>query len=96
MKRIIAKHKFSSTSIDGCMCGLTAMTGDKKGIAVRKSWKIAHAGTSIDHKFKTCDFKHDHTPCQWKPLKNQRSTPMTWFDNSLNNSTKIISRKRNA
>ena len=45
------------------------MTGEKKGIAVRKPWRIAYAGTSTKPTFKICDFKHDHTPCQGKITK---------------------------
>ena len=60
VRRFLKKHCFVDAVFDGCMYGLTAMHGEKKGLPIKKPWRISCVNTCLPNFLNTlCDKSHD-------------------------------------
>ena len=59
------KHGFVECLFDGCMYGVVAKYGAKKGMPIRKPWHIMCKNSCLPTMLnKLCDGSHEHCPCQ--------------------------------
>ena len=62
--KFLAQHSFEFSDFDGCMYGLVAEHGERKGHPIRKPWRIASVNSSLPKLLNLKCTGHLHAACQ--------------------------------
>ena len=62
--KFLAQHSFEFSDFDGCMYGLTAEHGERKGHPIKKPWRIASANSTLPKLLNLKCTGHQHAICQ--------------------------------